>query len=434
MDFVKTDYTIERIVDCWKTRLFATNDEYQRGATWTLSQKQSRIDSVFRAYPIPAIFVHEIVSLGPDGQSIPRFDIVDGQQRIRALDDFTRDKFALLDPQDRKLKLPNSLRKQPAPWSKKRFSELDSSLKKRFNERKIDVFLIKEVNGPDEVRDLFIRLQSGTPLTRQQVRDAWPGSIGPYIEKLAGKKGKYPAYGLFRLADKRGARNDDDRDQFSSDRQLCSQLLCLFLARENDPCVVQSISANALDKLYHENTEFDVTGPAAQRFEAVVDHTTKALKKSVDRTQSKKKVKKLELIASFLLAQDLSKGQYRKIDASFYNQVAEYLSKDKTIAASGKSTSGTSIVEYYEEWRDGVLPGLGIQKDPKRAFDESQRSEIYSRQQGKCAVCGHEVADDEAEYDHYPVQWEMGGRTLLENGRLVHEDCHPRGRPVEDDD
>lgn len=47
--------------------------------------------------------------------------------------------------------------------------------------------LTDEVGEPDEVRDLFIRLQARTPLTPQQVRDAWPGNVSPYIELLAGK-------------------------------------------------------------------------------------------------------------------------------------------------------------------------------------------------------------------------------------------------------
>jgi hypothetical protein len=79
-------------------------------------------------------------------------------------------------------------------------------------------------------------LQSGTALTRQQIRDAWPGAIGPYIERIAGKLKKRPTCALFRLIDRRSTRDDDaDADEYSNDRQLCAQLLNIFLARERDP-------------------------------------------------------------------------------------------------------------------------------------------------------------------------------------------------------
>ena len=87
---------------------------------------------------------------------------------------------------------------------------MDEDLRNRFTTKEIDVFVIKELVAADEVRDLFIRLQSGTALSRQQVRDAWPGTIGPLIERLAGKLNRTPAVTLFKQIDKRGTRNDEE--------------------------------------------------------------------------------------------------------------------------------------------------------------------------------------------------------------------------------
>lgn len=44
----------------------------------------------------------------------------------------------------------------------------------------------------NEVRDLFIRLQAGTPLTAQEKRDAWPGDFTLFVIRHAGKP-KHPA-------------------------------------------------------------------------------------------------------------------------------------------------------------------------------------------------------------------------------------------------
>ena len=73
-----------------------------------------------------------------------------------------------------------------------------------------------------------------------------------------------------------------------------------------------------------------------------------------------------------------------------------------------------------------------VRLDPKRAFDPEQQKLIRERDEGKCKICGDEVAEEQEEYDHYPVPHRDGGRTVVENGRLVHKECHPRGRPSED--
>ena len=134
-----------------------------------------------------------------------------------------------------KLKLPNSLRKLPAPWGKRKFSELDQNLRQELTTKQIDVFVISELVDADEVRDLFIRLQSGTALTRQQIRDAWPGSIGPFIVGLAGKLDSAPSVTLFKQIDRRGAggpRSEEESDSYDSDRQFCAVVLPFYGARE----------------------------------------------------------------------------------------------------------------------------------------------------------------------------------------------------------
>src|SRR5262249_53402670 len=156
----------------------------------------------------------------------------------------------------------------------KTFSELSGDLRTFLESKSVDVFLITSVTNTDEIRDLFIRLQSGTALTRQQIRDAWPGNVGPFIERLAGKLKKAPKVLLFGLIDKRGSKVEDEKDRYDSDRQFCAQLLTLFLARERDPLSQQSITAEELDKLYHDNTALPLNGPTATRFEQILAETT----------------------------------------------------------------------------------------------------------------------------------------------------------------
>ena len=397
------------------------------------------VDSIFRQYPIPPLFLHEITAKGLGGHKSVRYEIVDGQQRIRALADFLSDKYPLLSSDDKKLRLPTSLRSEPAPWGKRRFSELDAAMQDQLTERKLDVFVINGVEHEDEIRDLFIRLQSGTALSRQQIRDAWPGNAGPYIEKLAGKMDRTPAIDFFRLADRRGLRTEDERDPYELDRQFCAQLLCLFLARASDPCIAQSIGANELDKLYHENTNFDPSGSSAQKFELVVKRTGKVCSAALDMEVEgprgrRKKFSKLNLISTFFFVQDLARNPLFLMNQQFYDKVAPHLCATNLVSSAARSTSGPKISEHYRLWRERIDKEVGIRLDPKRAFDEVQKREVYSRAEGRCAVCGDVVEVGDDEYDHFPVAYRDGGKTVIENCRLVHCHHHPRGRPPSEDE
>lgn len=65
-------------------------------------------------------------------------------------------------------------------------------------------------------------------------------------------------------------------------------------------------------------------------------------------------------------------------------------------------------------------------KDPMRIYGPLERELIYHRDGKKCAVCGADVLWSEHEI-HHVQQHSNGGPTTLQNGRLVHRHCHPKG-------
>ena len=89
MEYTPQKFSTDDLVAAWKDGSLKINEEYQRGAEWTEAQAQGLIDSIFRKYPIPPIFLHQIHSKGLGGLESTRYEIVDGQQRIRALADLT---------------------------------------------------------------------------------------------------------------------------------------------------------------------------------------------------------------------------------------------------------------------------------------------------------------------------------------------------------
>ncbi|WP_080426096.1 GmrSD restriction endonuclease domain-containing protein [Burkholderia ubonensis] len=65
------------------------NRRYQRKLVWTIDEKQHLIDTVVRQFPLPLILLAEV---HVDGQ--PRFEIIDGMQRLNAIFSFIENKFA----------------------------------------------------------------------------------------------------------------------------------------------------------------------------------------------------------------------------------------------------------------------------------------------------------------------------------------------------
>ncbi len=410
------------------------NDEYQRGAAWTELQKAAFVDSLFRGYPVPALFLHAVQSYGLSDHPSTRHEIVDGQQRLGALRDFAASKFALLElSESSRLRVPRSVRAAPAPWAGKRFSDLSSELRNQFDNTKITVFELGPDSLPDEVRDLFIRLQSGTALSRQQIRDAWPGNLGPFVESVAGKLDRRPSVQLFSLIDRRGIRSEeeDQKDQFVTDRMICAQFLRVFLARERDPYAYPSVSANELDALYHEHTDFDPNSETARRFKAALQEAAVVVERFNQKKPGKKnKMRKQEVLSIVMFVSDLGRNPRRKVTAVDADQLAQrILDTERAQKPGGRSTSGTALQQYYEWWREHVGAGFGIILDSRRAFSEAQKMALWERATGACAICSRPVVDSDAEYDHFPVPYRDGGPTEVDNGRLVHQACHERGRP-----
>ena len=109
MDFKYKNFKVADLVKAWDSGSLQRNREYQRGAAWTLPQKQALIDSIFRDYPIPPLFLNQLSQEGLGGEESIRHDVVDGQQRLLSLSEYLSDSFPLLASEDRKLKLPMSL-------------------------------------------------------------------------------------------------------------------------------------------------------------------------------------------------------------------------------------------------------------------------------------------------------------------------------------
>jgi hypothetical protein len=431
--------TIREIIDLRTQQMLVVNPEYQRGVVWTSSQKKKLVDSVLRGYPIPLIYLHHITQTAGKLQS-QRYEVIDGQQRINALADFHDGAFRLFDPvkDQADARFPDFIKRQPCSWGGKAFSDLDEATKDGFLKTSLRIVQIQTHDG-NEARDLFVRLQAGMPLNSQEKRDAWPGQFTDFILRLGGKPGlaRYPGNDFFNVLMR--AQKATDRGKF---RQLAAQVAMLHLTRQqNGDNVFCDTNAEAIDDFYYENLGFDSESSLAARLTQVLDKITDLLG-----DQKRPKIIGHEAIHLVLLMDSLLDDYTRSWESRFasaFDQFRESLAKAKLtrddpnpseywlkygIWTRVNSDRGEAIQRRHEFFSSKMHELLKPQpKDPQRIFGRLERELIYYRDRKRCGVCDSEVAWADAEI-HHIQQHAAGGRTVMDNGALVHKHCHPKGQ------
>ena len=423
--------------------------EYQRGKAWSKSQKQLFVDSVLRGYAIPAFYFHwDGDRRTRRGERQDLYHVIDGQQRIRALQEFRADEFKLLD--NAGFKFPNFADGQPRPWEGMQFSALSEEMQNHFNSRPVVIYKIfTEGENDDEVRDLFIRLQGGTPLTPQDKRDAWPGKFTDFILKTGGKAPNdpedvgYPGHGFFethvKVSEKGGAK-----------RQLAAQVAMLFLNRRDEDAgkfrEFCGISSQHLDEFYRQNVAFDLDGENARKFRRMLDKLVRVF------GDARPQLAGHEVIHLALLADSLMEGYAPGWENNLPPKFTEFRRRCKDAREAAKSGGASEYSRYYDEYSrwtaSSAAEASSIQRrhvlflgemlkllaptplDNKRQADHLTKEIVYYRDEKQCQWCAmngdrHPVSWANAEFHHIDPH-AKGGKSAEENLALVDAECHKR--------
>lgn len=427
---------ISDLLDLKRNNMLTVNPEYQRGAVWSESQQKKLIDSVLRGYPLPLIYLHHKKKIVA-GMQREDLEIIDGQQRINALYKFGESALRLFDPikDDKTARFPNFVKVAPCPWASCDFLSLDDGLKDKFN--KTELFIVKvTTDNEDEARDLFIRLQAGLPLNAQEKRDAWPGGYTELVLKFGGKNEltRYPGHDFFRKLVKNPST---DRGEI---RQLCAQIGMLYFDEATKGNWLD-IGTQPVDDYYYRNLGFDMTSPRITRFSKIFDLIVELFE-----GYKGPKFKAHEAIHVVLLVDSLIDDYTRSWQDNFTKAFDNFRAK---VAHDKKNRSGDFWFSYgsltqtqssnaktiqirHKFFVEHMITILKpIKKDSIRAYGQLEREIIYYRDNKKCVVCGVDVKWDELEIHHLD-EHQNGGQTTLENGVLVHNDCHPKGQAAID--
>jgi 5-methylcytosine-specific restriction endonuclease McrA len=437
MEFRPETYEIGELVELRRNSMLDVNQEYQRGEVWSVTQQQKLIDSLLRGYPIPLLYFH-LRRRAAAGLSKENFEIVDGQQRLEAIYKFVEGAWSLLDPQkdDKKAKFPRFVKEEPCSWAGRAFSGLSEELQSRFLRTRLSVVVI-ETHNEHEVRDLFVRLQSGLPLNAQETRDSWPGDFTDFILWLGGKPSiaRYPGHPFFHEVLRMKPSSDRGKT-----RQLAAQLAMIHLYRsENERRSFPDINSAQVTDFYYSNIDFDRNSPEAKRLVDILNILNDLL-----RGKDRPKLHAHDAIHLVALAGDL----WDDYTPSWRDNLPSALDKfQEGLALGNKDSESATPNEYwtrYGQWTrtnsdrgdrietrhrfyvEKMLPWLKpVPKDEKRAYGTLERVLVYYSRNKKCDSCGGTVNWDDAELHHVRPH-SQGGETTTENAALVHRDCHPK--------
>ena len=147
--------------------------KYQRNSVWNETAKAYLIDTIVRGLPIPPIFLRQTVDVST---KTTYREIVDGQQRVRAIIDYIiSESFAIKKSHNKGL-------------GGKKYSDLDHDVQEQILEYEV---LAEVVTEKDEsiVYDMFARLNSNNiVLHKQEVRNSkyW-GEFKVLVYRLSSK-------------------------------------------------------------------------------------------------------------------------------------------------------------------------------------------------------------------------------------------------------
>ncbi|MEZ5831093.1 MAG: DUF262 domain-containing protein [Dongiaceae bacterium] len=154
--FVRSELrTVGEVISRINKNRYIMDPDFQRDFVWAEEKQSKLIESCVMRIPLPVFYVAE----AKDGRVI----VVDGLQRLTT--------FARFKSGDLKLKGLGS-KEKTHPLEGQTYKELPITLQERVDDTQLTMYIL-DSKAPERARlDIFERVNSGVPLTRQQMRNA----------------------------------------------------------------------------------------------------------------------------------------------------------------------------------------------------------------------------------------------------------------------
>lgn len=402
--------------------LFNLQPSYQRGPVWSRDDQQLLIDSMLKRYDIPKVYFSRPGER--DSERIP-YDVVDGQQRLRAIYAFIDEEIEL--GEQSQFGFPNG-----EDLSGMKYSTLPDIYRVAFQGYTVSVATIEDATR-EQIHEMFLRLQEGKSLNPPEKRNAIICEIRDKVRELAEHKF------MVQCVHAKNAR--------FSHQDWIAHVACLI--HYGEPA---KLSAADLKKFYELSKSNGVNAPLIKReLVGIMNQLFKAFG-GADTPELDVKWGFVDLFyLLFVLRKDYA------VDDDVLSSLAQFY-KDFELERRKVSNPqallspnyrgpfpGNLLFDYREVFvREGnkkqsitkrheIYLNLFlarntniVPKDPDRAFSRVERLVLWRLAEEKCEVCNIELSFDEMDADHIRPH-SSGGRTQISNGRCLCRKCN-RGR------
>ncbi len=277
--------------------------KYQRNPIWSKGQQCFLIDSLISFCPIPQVFIN-IKTEGTGKNKTTIYEVVDGQQRLRAIIEFISDTWTLLKTAAKSYPVSDIYKDHIG----EKYSELPNNLQNAIWDYQLAV---QEIRGwtDEEIRSMFRRLNYvNERLTAQELRHSqYFGEFNSTAETLA-KDSFWDEIDLF-------SRRDSARMR---DVEFVSELLVVVIDGVQD-------GQKQLDQFY---ADFDVTFPQKARHVAKFNQVIASLRTIQETITDSRFSKVADFYGLFAAVLELNRSASRPISLIASSTALGELSKE----------------------------------------------------------------------------------------------------------
>lgn len=388
--------SVSSVMSWLKLGTINLNPEYQRDSVWKKEQKVYLIDTILKGYDIPKLY---ILKLKDD-----TYDVVDGQQRIRTLNEFIEDEFSL------------SASGYEGEYSGRKFSQLPPKVRGSIDEFELHIVELTGDRWTDEViRDIFLRLQKGTPLNPAEKRRALTGGVATVVSELA-------SHAFFsecsQISDSRFGYED-----------AAAKILHLVFEGEK-----HGLKAAAIAKTYKVNKDLSSGDKRVQAIKRAMNYLSKAMSGN----PYFKKYSALSVTTAMVELMDKYSFKDREDDvAALLTSIEERRLKNDKLSTQDRNydeelakltaaarSDRTDHLKWRKKFYLNKLLSLDLKPvDPDRRFEKQVLSVLLNKQGFKCAICNCEITAQTSEVDHIRAH-SRGGETDMGNAQLLCVKCN----------
>jgi Protein of unknown function DUF262 len=402
----KSDPPVGSLHAAWKAGDLVLDPIFQRRPVWDDGRSGRLVESVILEVPLPVFYFAE----SQDGTR----EVIDGQQRLRALFRFLDNQYAL------------SSLKALSTLNGKYFRHLDRSTQRLVRDCAIRVVLFKKESDESLRFEIFERLNTGAvPLNEQELRNCV--YRGPYNDLLI-ELSRHPDY--MRLM---GFKGPEKRFR---DVEYVLRFAAFHHATYLNyrPSMARFLSE---DMANHQHLPPNKRSALEAAFKTSVTLVNSLLGKNA--------------FKRYYRGDEKSPGGYwepKKFNASLYDilmgcfanadknlvmakldaireALMVLMTEDKEfIDAIELSTSSVQAVrKRFDKWRLTLDAILATSSKQPRCFSRILKEELY-QSNSTCKLCHQHIANiDDAAVDHIIMYW-LGGETIPPNARLTHRYCN----------